>query len=166
MCSCLCANSYNVNLCDLAHNSILCVKSDNVRLCDLAHNPILCVKPDIDVLCDLAHNRVKGKESIMSELARSPEQIGNAIRRARKKCGMSQSELGEKAGLRQETISLIENGNPAAKLETILAVLSALGLGFQIHPRMSKMVMAAQGLLSGDRKMIDAAKGLGVDEPE
>ncbi len=71
----------------------------------------------------------------MSELARSPEQIGNAIRRARKKHGMSQSELGEKSGLRQETISLIENGNPAAKLESILAVLTALGLELNVSER-------------------------------
>lgn len=75
------------------------------------------------------------KESIMSELARSPEQLGNTIRRARKKLSMSQSELGERAGLRQETISLIENGNPAARLETILSVLSALGLEMQIAKR-------------------------------
>ena len=73
----------------------------------------------------------------MSELARSPEQLGNAICRARKKHGMSQSELGEKAGLRQETISLIENGNPAAKLETILAVISALDLELEIAERKS-----------------------------
>ena len=73
----------------------------------------------------------------MSELARSPEQLGNSIRRARKKHGMSQSELGEKAGLRQETISLIENGNPAAKLETILAVISALDLELEIAERKS-----------------------------
>ena len=71
----------------------------------------------------------------MIELARSPEQIGNTIRRIRKKQGMSQSELGKKAGLRQETISLLENGNPAAKLETVLAVLSALGLEFRISQR-------------------------------
>ena len=72
----------------------------------------------------------------MSELARSPEQLGNVIRRTRRKCGMSQSELGAKAGLRQETISLIENGNPAAKLETILAVLAVLNLELQIAPRL------------------------------
>ena len=77
----------------------------------------------------------------MSELARSPEQLGNTIRRARKKRGMSQSELGEKAGLRQETISLIENGNPAAKLETILAILSVLGLEFQISERSAKSLL-------------------------
>ncbi|HOO82408.1 MAG TPA: helix-turn-helix domain-containing protein [Alphaproteobacteria bacterium] len=73
----------------------------------------------------------------MSDLARSPEQIGNIIRRVRKKRGMSQSALGEKTGLRQATISQIEKGHPAAKLETILAVLSALGLEFQINGRTS-----------------------------
>lgn len=71
----------------------------------------------------------------MNDLARTPQQIGNLVRGARKKCGMSQKELGAMAGLRQETISLIETGNPAAKLETILAVLAALDLEFRIMPR-------------------------------
>jgi HTH-type transcriptional regulator / antitoxin HipB len=71
----------------------------------------------------------------MAELARSPKQIGNFVQRSRKKRGLSQTELGAKAGLRQETISLIENGNPATKLETLLAVLAALDLEFQIAPR-------------------------------
>jgi HTH-type transcriptional regulator/antitoxin HipB len=71
----------------------------------------------------------------MIDLARTPKQIGNLVRRARKKCGLSQTRLGDQAGLRQETISLIETGNPAAKLETILAVLAALDLEFRIVPR-------------------------------
>ncbi|MCC6890179.1 MAG: helix-turn-helix transcriptional regulator [Hyphomicrobiales bacterium] len=71
----------------------------------------------------------------MTDLARTPNQIGNLIRRARKKRGLSQSQLGERAGLRQETISLIETGHPAAKLDTILAVLAALELEFRIVPR-------------------------------
>jgi HTH-type transcriptional regulator/antitoxin HipB len=37
--------------------------------------------------------------------------------------------------LRQETISLIETGNPSARIETLLAVLAALNLEFQIAPR-------------------------------
>ncbi|GJL67600.1 MAG: transcriptional regulator [Nitrospirales bacterium] len=72
---------------------------------------------------------------MMTDLARNPKQIGNLIRRTRKNFGLSQSQLGEKTGLRQETISLIETGNPAAKLETILAVLAALDLEFRIVPR-------------------------------
>ncbi len=71
----------------------------------------------------------------MNDLARDPKQIGNLIRRARKRRALSQKGLGDKAGLRQETISLIENGNPATRLETLLAVLAALDLEFQIAPR-------------------------------
>lgn len=71
----------------------------------------------------------------MADLARNPKQIGNVIQRARKRRRWNQTQLGDKAGLRQETISLIETGNPAAKLETILAVLAALDLEFRIVPR-------------------------------
>lgn len=71
----------------------------------------------------------------MNNLARDPKQIGNLIRRSRKSRKLSQKDLGAKAGLRQETISLIENGNPAAKIETLLIVLSVLDLEFQIAPR-------------------------------
>ena len=71
----------------------------------------------------------------MSELARTPRQIGTIIRRNRKRLAWSQSKLGERVGLRQETISLIENGNPAARLDTMLAVLAALELEFRIAAR-------------------------------
>ena len=90
---------------------------------------MLCVITDIDILSDLTHNVG------MNDLARDPKQIGNLIRRARKKRALSQKALGDKAGLRQETISLIENGNPAARIETLLAVLAVLDLEFQIGPR-------------------------------
>lgn len=72
----------------------------------------------------------------MSDIARTPEMIGTLIRRTRKKLGWSQAELGRKAGLRQETISLIETGNPAARIETILSLLGALDLELRIRPRM------------------------------
>ncbi|WP_420103988.1 helix-turn-helix domain-containing protein [Bosea sp. (in: a-proteobacteria)] len=71
----------------------------------------------------------------MVDLARSPDQIGAIIRRNRKRMGLSQSELGERAGLRQETISLIETGNPATRIDTVLAILAALDLEFQVTAR-------------------------------
>ncbi|MEX0409779.1 helix-turn-helix domain-containing protein [Aquibium sp. LZ166] len=95
----------------------------------MSHKLSLCVKSDIAFLSGLGHN------FYMTDLARTPKQIGTIVQRARKKQGLNQTELGTKAGLRQETISLIETGNPAAKLETILAVLSALDLEFRIVPR-------------------------------
>lgn len=71
----------------------------------------------------------------MSDPARDPKQIGALIRRARKQQALSQQQLSAKTGLRQETISLIETGNSATRIETLLAVLSALDLEFQIAPR-------------------------------
>jgi HTH-type transcriptional regulator / antitoxin HipB len=71
----------------------------------------------------------------MTDLARTPRQLGAIVRNARKKLGLTQSELGERTGLRQETISLIENGNPATKLDTLLNLLAVLGLEFQITAR-------------------------------
>ena len=71
----------------------------------------------------------------MYELARTPKQIGTTIRSTRKRLGLSQSELGERAGFRQETISLIETGNPATRLDTLLAVLAALDMELRIAGR-------------------------------
>ncbi|MCA0319587.1 MAG: helix-turn-helix domain-containing protein [Proteobacteria bacterium] len=71
----------------------------------------------------------------MTTLARTPQQIGNAIRRARKQLGLNQAELGQRSGLRQATVSLIETGNPAARIDTVLALLAALDLEFQVAPR-------------------------------
>jgi len=71
----------------------------------------------------------------MNDLARDPKQIGNVIRRARKKRAMSQWELGAKTGLRQATISQLEAGHPSFRIETLLAVVAALDLELQIAPR-------------------------------
>ena len=71
----------------------------------------------------------------MKALVRDARQLGNLIRRARKQQAISQRELGDRAGLRQETISLLENGNPAAKVATVLSVLAALDLEVPVAPR-------------------------------
>lgn len=70
----------------------------------------------------------------MKSLVRDLLQLGSIVRRVRKKRGLSQSELGAKAGVRQTTISLMENGK-VAKIETVLVVLAALDLELQIAPR-------------------------------
>lgn len=71
----------------------------------------------------------------MDSPARTPRQFGNLVRRARKHRGWSQSELAERVGTRQATISLIETGNPATRFDTLLALLAALDLELQVAPR-------------------------------
>ena len=73
----------------------------------------------------------------MNAPARTPRQIGNLIRRARKQRGWSQSQLAVRVGVRQGTISLIETGNPATKLDTLLAILAALELELQVGSRVT-----------------------------
>jgi HTH-type transcriptional regulator/antitoxin HipB len=82
----------------------------------------------------------------MTELARNPKQIGNIIRRTRKQRSWNQTQLADRAGLRQETISLIETGHPAAKLDTILAILAALDLEFHIAPRSKSQASAIEDI--------------------
>ncbi len=82
----------------------------------------------------------------MDQLARTPDQIGHIIRRTRKQRDLTQAALGERAGLRQATVSLIENGNPAVKLNTILAVLTALDLEFRITGRSKSDASDLEGI--------------------
>lgn len=71
----------------------------------------------------------------MSDLARTPKQIGAIIQRVRKRRGWTQMMLAERAGLRQATISMIEGGENPAKLDSLLAILAALDLEFRIADR-------------------------------
>lgn len=71
----------------------------------------------------------------MGRLARSPKQIGSALRRYRRAQKKSQSELGKRAGVRQGTISLVENGSEGVKLSTVMDILRALDLELVIQER-------------------------------
>lgn len=71
----------------------------------------------------------------MTDLARNPKQLGNLIRAARKRKGWSQQELAARTGLRQENISIIENGYSSTKLHNLLAILTALGLELRVASR-------------------------------
>lgn len=71
----------------------------------------------------------------MSVLARSPKQLGLLIQRHRKRRGLSQSELADLAGLRQEMVSKIERGQPGSRLSSIYALLTALDLEMTVQAR-------------------------------
>lgn len=69
------------------------------------------------------------------QIARTPKQIGDAIRRRRRLKGMKQTNVGEKTSLRQATISALEAGEPGTQLRTLFDVLTALDLELVIRPR-------------------------------
>ncbi len=68
-------------------------------------------------------------------IARTPKQVGDAVRRYRSGRGLTQLDLGAKTNLRQATISALERGESGVKLRTLFDVLAALDLEIVIRPR-------------------------------
>jgi HTH-type transcriptional regulator/antitoxin HipB len=71
----------------------------------------------------------------MTQIARTPRQIGAIFRRRRRRLRLTQAGLGETTKLRQATISAVESGAPGTELRTLCEVMAALGLEFVIQPR-------------------------------
>lgn len=71
----------------------------------------------------------------MSQIARTPKQLGAALRRRRRQLRLSQAALGSRTNLRQATISALENGEPGTELRTLVGVLAALGLELVVRQR-------------------------------
>ncbi|MGA9572913.1 MAG: helix-turn-helix transcriptional regulator [Lysobacterales bacterium] len=59
---------------------------------------------------------------------RPADNIGEIIREARGKQGLTQRELGELAGVTTVTLSRLENGYSSVQMNTLKDILSALGL--------------------------------------
>ena len=58
--------------------------------------------------------------------------LGERLRAARVRRGMSQSALAEKVGVHVQTILKLESGTPTTSLATMLLVLKALGMSADI----------------------------------
>jgi len=71
----------------------------------------------------------------MNQIARTPKQIGAIIQRQRRLKKLTQFDLAQRSGLRQEKISTIESGRPGTRIDTICALLAALDLDINITPR-------------------------------
>lgn len=62
----------------------------------------------------------------------SPRTLGETIRTARRRYGMTQTHLAGLAGTGLRFISELERGKPGVALDKVLAVLAVLGLRLQI----------------------------------
>lgn len=68
-------------------------------------------------------------------VARTPQQVGAAVRRLRRRRALTQAALGERMHVRQATISKLEAGEPATQLRILMEALAALDLELVIRPR-------------------------------
>jgi HTH-type transcriptional regulator/antitoxin HipB len=72
---------------------------------------------------------------VVDQIARTPKQVGEALRRRRRSQGLKQKDLGDRTKLRQATISGLEAGEPGTQLRTLFDVLAALNMELVIRPR-------------------------------
>jgi len=63
---------------------------------------------------------------------RSPQQLGRALRDARKQLGLTQPQLALAAGVGVRFIVDLEAGKPTLRLENMLRVIDALGAEIQL----------------------------------
>jgi HTH-type transcriptional regulator/antitoxin HipB len=70
----------------------------------------------------------------MDQIARSPKQIGAALRRRRRALDLTQADLAEQTNIRQATVSTAEAGEPM-QLDTLFTLLAALDLELVLRPR-------------------------------
>ncbi|MBX9906094.1 MAG: helix-turn-helix domain-containing protein [Burkholderiales bacterium] len=71
----------------------------------------------------------------MTQIARTPKQIGEIVRRRRQTLKQTQVQMGKQVRLRQATISKLETGEPGTRLSTLFDVLTALDLELVIRSR-------------------------------
>ena len=70
----------------------------------------------------------------MDTIARTPPQLGAAVRRYRRQKDLTQQGLGDMHA-RQATVSKLEAGEPATQLRILMDALAALDLELVIRPR-------------------------------
>jgi len=75
----------------------------------------------------------------MDLTARTADQLGHALQRARKARGWTQSDISARTNLRVATISSLENGSAGTKLATVMAIIAVLGLEFRLVTRGSSV---------------------------
>lgn len=66
---------------------------------------------------------------------RSPSDVGTLVRSLRKQRNLTQTELSKITGIKQQTISSIENGVQNAELKTLFIILSNLNLELVVRNR-------------------------------
>ena len=69
---------------------------------------------------------------------------GGALRRARRKAGLTQRELARRAGIHQPAIARIESGSVIPRVDTLDRLLRGCGYSLEVEKRMGEGVDRTQ----------------------
>jgi HTH-type transcriptional regulator / antitoxin HipB len=71
----------------------------------------------------------------MDIVARTPAQLGAALKSARVRRGLTQADTASNVGLRQKTVSSLENVGARTTVGTLYKMLAALGLELVVREK-------------------------------
>jgi HTH-type transcriptional regulator / antitoxin HipB len=80
----------------------------------------------------------------MKQIIATEAQLAHALRSARKARGLSQAEAGRLVGLLPKTISALENHPGSASIDSLLKLLSALGLELALDRKMQEETLGME----------------------
>jgi transcriptional regulator with XRE-family HTH domain len=89
------------------------------------------------------------------------EDIGNKLKAARTRKGLSQRDLAAKAGLLQAQISKVENGMSDLRLSSLIALSRALDLELELIPR--KALPAVEALVRDVESFVKRSDSVKMD---
>ena len=81
----------------------------------------------------------------MQQIIVSPMDLGAMLKELRKQKGLTQTALGKRVGLDQKRVSLMENGNPNIRVDSLFRLLSALEVGMALGPKAIDGAAPGQG---------------------
>ena len=70
----------------------------------------------------------------MAAIIETPIDLGRTVRATRHELGLTQDDLALASGTGRRFIVNLESGKATVRLDSVLAVLEALGLRIELHP--------------------------------
>lgn len=98
--------------------------------------------------------------TFVANVARTPQQLSQALRSQRNKPRLSQAEVGGKSGIKQDTVSTIEIHTPSTTVETLYKVLPVLGLELVIREKVSASGTGQEWLASRSARSLSLSMPL------
>jgi HTH-type transcriptional regulator/antitoxin HipB len=72
------------------------------------------------------------------------------VRARRKALQLNQRDLADIAGVSERFVRFVEQGKPSVQVDSLLALLEALGLDLQVAPRTSRAVRTLKRSAAGE----------------
>ena len=126
-----------------------------LKLTDIS---IKYLTPDISVTIFVSDITSRPTSEALMNIRR-PNDLGAAVKEARRKRGMNQTEFATRLEINRESVSRLERGDPGITLGIVLRALNVLGLSLTLDDEGAKPAVGSSKAVSGKPR-----SRIGIDE--